>query len=197
MMTTDDLFRLALLVMFAASLFVAGYYRRGAASSGEKISWRDEGLGMFFALRLSGAIWFLATLLYLIAPGWMRWASLPLDHRLRWMGCAVGFLAILLMACALHSLGRNLTDTVATRADHSLITTGPYRWVRHPYYVATLLFVVASTLITANGFIGAVGVIVFTLLAARTPREEQKLVDRFGDDYRAYMSRTGRFLPWL
>jgi protein-S-isoprenylcysteine O-methyltransferase Ste14 len=36
---------------------------------------------------------------------------------------------------------------------------------------------------------------VIALLAARTPREEEKLIEKFGDQYRAYMSRTGRFLP--
>ena len=41
----------------------------------------------------------------------------------------------------------------------------------------------------------ATGAIVFTLLAVRAPREEQRLVARFGDDYRGYMARTNRFLP--
>jgi len=41
------------------------------------------------------------------------------------------------------------------------------------------------------------GALVFTLLAVRAPREEARLVARFGDDYRAYMARTNRFLPTL
>jgi protein-S-isoprenylcysteine O-methyltransferase Ste14 len=196
-MTADDRFRLALLAIFATCLTIGVYHRRRAAASPERISRRDEGLAMFLALRLSGLLLFVATLLHLIEPSWMRRASIPFGTRLRWSGLAVAAMAIPLMAWTLQALGRNLTDTVVTRSDHTLVTAGPYRWVRHPYYVTTLLLVVAVTLITANGLIGTVGLIVFVLLAVRSRIEEQKLIERFGDDYRTYIARTGRFIPRL
>jgi protein-S-isoprenylcysteine O-methyltransferase Ste14 len=94
-----------------------------------------------------------------------------------------------------HSLGKNLTDTVVTRREHTLVTHGPYRWVRHPFYDVVLLAVVCMSLLTANWLLALLGLTAFTLIVVRTRIEEEKLVERFGDEYRAYMARTGRFLP--
>ena len=125
-------------------------------------------------------------------------------RRLLTLGAAllVGFAAIGLPTVALgiwtfRSLGRNITDTVVTRREHTLITSGPYRYVRHPFYITTALAFTANALTTANWFIASTGFAALALLVVRTATEEGKLVERFGDDYRRYMARTGRFLPRL
>jgi protein-S-isoprenylcysteine O-methyltransferase Ste14 len=63
------------------------------------------------------------------------------------------------------------------------------------FYVAVALLVVANGLMTANWFILASGLTVFFLLVIRTSIEEAKLVERFGQQYRDYMGKTGRFWP--
>ena len=99
------------------------------------------------------------------------------------------------MYWTLHSLGRNLTDTVVTRTNATLVTQGPYRWVRHPFYFTTALVMASVTLLTANWLIGITSVAILGMLAMRTPKEEQALIDRFGQDYIDYMRVTGRFFP--
>jgi protein-S-isoprenylcysteine O-methyltransferase Ste14 len=101
------------------------------------------------------------------------------------------------MYWTLSSLGKNLTDTVVARAEAKLVTHGPYRWVRHPFYVTAVLLMASVTLLTANWLIGVSSLVVLALLAIRTPKEEQMLIERFGQEYRDYMARTGRFVPWL
>jgi protein-S-isoprenylcysteine O-methyltransferase Ste14 len=86
---------------------------------------------------------------------------------------------------------------VVTRKEHFLVLTGPYRWVRHPFYVAFVLAMLANSLVTANWYVCATGVVVFLLLVMRTSKEEEKLIERFGDDYRQYIATTGRFWPRL
>lgn len=196
-MGSEFAFRLCLLFIFAATVSIGGYHRLQAARSGERISRRAEGLPMFVALRGSGLLLFLTALLYLIAPRLIAWGAAPVPLWLRWTGAAVGLFAVLLMQRTLSALGPNLTDTVVTRARHTLVTSGPYARVRHPYYVTFLLLVVAASLLAANWFIGLVGLFVFALLAIRTPVEEQKLIERFGDEYRTYIRQTGRFVPRL
>ena len=102
---------------------------------------------------------------YLLNAAWMRWAAVPLPDSLRWGGAAIGAVSIPLLLWTLRSLGRNLTDTVATRRGHTLVTGGPYRYVRHPFYVCGLLFLVAVTLLSANAFVGAAGIVALVLLA--------------------------------
>jgi protein-S-isoprenylcysteine O-methyltransferase Ste14 len=75
------------------------------------------------------------------------------------------------------------------------VTHGPYRWVRHPFYNSMGLFILAASLIAANWFLLLIGSVVFFLIVVRTRREEENLLARFGEDYRAYMKKTGCFLP--
>ncbi len=146
-------------------------------------------------LRLFGFSVWMGLLLYMINPRWMAWSTLSLPPWLRWAGAALGVLALPLIYWMFSSLGTNVTDTVGLRREHRLVTHGPYRWVRHPMYSFSFLLFSAFTLLTANWFIGLMGLLAMTLLVVRTPIEEAKLIEAFGDAYRDYMKGTGRFLP--
>jgi protein-S-isoprenylcysteine O-methyltransferase Ste14 len=115
----------------------------------------------------------------------------------RWTGAVMGVSCAALMYWTLSSLGKNLTDTVATRAAATLVTDGPYRYVRHPFYVVAGLLMLSVTLLSASAAIGVAGLVVITLLALRTPNEERRLAQVFGEPYEAYRRRTGAFFPKL
>ena len=137
----------------------------------------------------------LGVIAYMVNPAWMAWSSVPLPAWLRWTGFGVFAIAAGLLTWTLHGLGTNLTDTVVTRRAHTLVTHGPYRWVRHPFYDCMALLILANSLIAANWFFLLTGSVVLSLIVVRTRTEEEKLLERFGDSYRVYMDRTGRFLP--
>jgi protein-S-isoprenylcysteine O-methyltransferase Ste14 len=137
----------------------------------------------------------LGLLCFVIRPEWMAWGAVPLPAALRWMGALLGAAAACLVGWTLHHLGPNLTDTVVTRKRHTLITSGPYRFIQHPFYAGAGLAVLANSLLAANLFLFVTGLTVFTLMAQRTRREEANLLARFGEDYRRYAERTGRILP--
>ena len=90
-----------------------------------------------------------------------------------------------------------MTRTVTIREDHRLVTSGPYRYIRHPLYTMGLLLFSSLSLIAANWFMMLGTVLAFVLVSLRLPKEEAALIEAFGDEYRAYMQRTGRFLPRL
>lgn len=52
----------------------------------------------------------------------------------------------------LRCLGKNLTDTVVTRREHTLMKDGPFHWVRHPFYDSVALFVLGVSLLQRIGF---------------------------------------------
>jgi protein-S-isoprenylcysteine O-methyltransferase Ste14 len=195
-MTDDDLFRLMLLSLAVLFMPFGAYYRIRSISD-EKLDRWQEGVLILFGLRLLGLAIFAGGIAWMINPSWMAWSSMPIALWLRWAGLAVAFAAGGLLVWTFHNLGRNLTDTVVTRKNHSLVTTGPYRWIRHPFYLACLLGVLGGSLAMANWFFLLIGGIGSSLLVARTRIEEQKLIDRFGEEYRAFMRRTGRFFPRL
>lgn len=196
-MSGEAPFRIALALVFASTAAVSGYHRWQAAKSREKLSRRDEGRLLFCAIRASGLALFVAVFAYMSDPALMEWAALDLPHAVRWCGALVGAIAIAELFWTLDTLGTNLTDTVVTRRNHTLVTTGPYRWIRHPFYVGLLLLALTCSLLAANWFMAFAGLVVFVLLGIRSAIEERKLAERFGDEYLAYQARTGRLLPRL
>ena len=195
-MNDDRLFRLILLAGFVIFMPI-GVYHRLKARTGEKLDRRQEGMFILVTLRLAGLAGMAGLIAYLIDPVYMAWAAVPLPVWLRWTGVGLALIAGLLLVWMFRTLGRNLTDTVVTRKQHTLVTTGPYRWVRHPLYTSAALVIVGNSLVAANWFIFVVGCVALLLLVIRTRKEEQNLIARFGDDYRNYMQRTGRFVPRL
>lgn len=197
MLTIDIPYRMALAIILLLTIGAAAYYRWQAHSRQEPVSRREEGYLFAIVLRISGLVLLLATLTYLFRPDAVSWSSLPLPAWLRWSGFVCGVPCSGLMFWTLQSLGNNLTDTVVTRANASLITSGPYRWVRHPYYSITGILMLSASLLSANGLIAATSLMVLGLLVIRTPLEEKHLVERFGQSYLDYAANTGRFLPKL
>jgi protein-S-isoprenylcysteine O-methyltransferase Ste14 len=95
-------------------------------------------------------------------------------------------------------LGRNWSVSLELRDKHELITRGVYRYVRHPMYSAFFLWAVAQALLLPNWIAGFSGIVGFgTLFLFRVGREEQLMIEAFGDQYRAYMARTARVIPWI
>ena len=195
LMSSELPFRIAVVVIFLMSVLVTLYFRIQAASSGEKISRKDEGFLFALVLRTLGLGLFLSTVIWVISPQAMEWAAIPLSPAVRWIGAVSGAACSLLMYWTLRSLGKNLTDTVVTRATATLITSGPYCWVRHPFYVTAALLMASVTIMAANALIGSISFFVLLMLAIRTPKEERKLIETFGQSYRDYMKTTGRFFP--
>jgi protein-S-isoprenylcysteine O-methyltransferase Ste14 len=194
-MSDDETFRL---ILIAGSLIVfpiAIYHRLKAHSTGETLDRWKEGPYILFTLRPLGIAVMVGLFAYMVNPARMAWSSLPLPTWLRWVGVGVAVFGGALFIWTLRNLGKNLTDTVVTRREHTLVTTGPYRWVRHPFYVAAVLTLLGNSLAAANWFLLGGGLLVFTLLAIRTRIEEAELLARFGGAYEEYMGRTHRFLP--
>jgi protein-S-isoprenylcysteine O-methyltransferase Ste14 len=189
------LFRLIFLAILVGFLPFALFHRIRSNIGGEKLDRWQEGTFILFGLRLSGLPWFIDCILWMVDPTLMAWSSVPIPLWLRWCGFILVGIGGLLFVWTFQTLGKNLTDTVVTRKDHTLVTTGPYQYVRHPFYLAFLIAIVGGSIVAANWFLLLTGLIPFAFLVARTRIEEEKLVERFGDDYWMYMARTGRFFP--
>jgi len=196
-MTNDQTFHRILVLVSLVIFPITLFHRIRSQATGESLDRWQEGAFILFTLRAIGAATMLGFAAYLVNPAWMAWSSTPLPVWLRWTGIGLDVLAGLLLVWTLRCLGKNLTDTVVTRREHTLVTRGPYRWVRHPFYDAVALLLTANALAAANWFLFVGGAIALALIVLRTSREEDRLVARFGDSYRDYMNRTGRFLPKL
>ena len=195
-MSDDQTFRILLIVGIAGVLPIIAYHRI-KAHTGERLDRRQEGWFVLATVRPIGIAFMIALVVYAVSPARMAWSAVPLPGWIRWVGFGLLLATGALLFWTLHSLGSNLTDTVVTRPRHTLVMRGPYRWVRHPFYCSVALLILSTSLIAANWFLMLTGPVALAMLVVRTPIEEARLIERFGDDYRAYMARTNRFIPTL
>ncbi len=181
---------LAYLILWTALAFATAVFRRpGAPSKHDRtqIVWRTI-LGVFGFL----AIVALGPWEYMHLTG-----PLPRDGLLAWMGIGLFALGIAINVWAMATLRSLYTVRLSVRADHRLVTSGPYRIVRHPGYFG---FVLA---LPGMGFaLGSLAVLAFTVpivawIVSRIREEESMLVEQFGDEYRAYQRRTKRLIPFV
>ena len=192
----ENIFRLFAAIILFIAMAISSYFRRKAdKDTGEKISRKVDGTALMAVIRIGGLILWLSPFAYLINPSWMAWSKLGLPEWARWLGVGIGILCTLGIYWLFSSIGGGITPTSATRKQHILVTSGPYRWVRHPLYTVGSSMFIAFGLMADNWFIAALGVLAFILMAIRTPKEEANLIEKFGDEYREYMKHTGRFFP--
>jgi protein-S-isoprenylcysteine O-methyltransferase Ste14 len=192
--TPDDRFRYILMLGLLLLMGIMVYHRL-KARTGEKLDRRQEGLFSLVALRLVALAGMIGLVAYFKNPANLAFCAVPLPDWLRWGGVGLGCMTLCLLFWTLRSLGKNLTDTVVTRTNHTLVTIGPYRWIRHPFYTCAASVALTVSLVSANALFLVTGGLIFLLLAFRTRVEEANLLSRFGEDYRTYMDRTGRFFP--
>lgn len=133
-----------------------------------------------------------------LATPWLRFADYALPDWATAVGAILVAPALWLLWRSHHDLGLNWSPSLELRRDHSLVTRGVYRYIRHPMYAGIWLWCLAQPLLIHNWLAGGAVVPAFALLYfARTPREEAMMRDRFGAIYDAYCARTGRLAPKL
>jgi len=192
----ENIFRILAALILFTGIGISSYFRRKAdKETGEKISRKVDGNVTMTSIRIGGLILWLGPLVYLINPNWMNWSKIGLPESVRWLGVGIGVLCTFGIYWLFSSIGSGITPTSATRKEHKLVTRGIYHWIRHPLYTIGSSFIVSFGIMADNWFIAAFGILAFILMASRTPKEEANLIEKFGDEYREYMKRTGRYLP--
>ena len=194
----ENIFRILAALILFTGMGISSYFRLKAdRESGEKIARKVDGTFFMTIIRLGGLILWLSPLVYLINPAWMAWSKIGLPEWVRWFGVIIGITAVGGIYWLFSSIGSGITPTSATRKEHQLVTKGPYRWVRHPLYTIGSSLFIAFGMMADNWFVMLLGILAFVAMASRTPKEEANLIEKFGDEYRQYMKRTGRYLPKL
>ncbi|NNE36440.1 MAG: isoprenylcysteine carboxylmethyltransferase family protein [Rhodothermales bacterium] len=171
-------------------------FRRKARRSSGTIERASEGAPLIIIRIVFASLLYLPILAYMIQPEWMSWASVTLPGWLRFVGIGIGIVNLPFVYSVFKSIGSNISETVLTKDTHELVTTGPYRFIRHPLYAASSVGLIGFSLITANWFIAGMSTVaIVVVLYVVIPKEETHLVDFFGERYETYRTGTGRLLP--
>jgi protein-S-isoprenylcysteine O-methyltransferase Ste14 len=190
--------RAAFIAIFTLLTGIRLWFRLSSGAFRERL-YADREEWHFIALRgVFGIPLAAATAVYAFRLPWASWSFVRLPDWLRWAGMGLGVAAVVLIAVVHRALDGSFSPTIHLRRRHVLVTTGPYRWVRHPMYTAYLALFVGAFLLSANWAIGVAGVgVILTLMTVRLAGEERRLEERFGEAWIAYRGSTGAFLPRL
>ncbi|NIN71050.1 MAG: hypothetical protein GTO46_03755 [Gemmatimonadetes bacterium] len=192
-MLSETPLRIALATLVAIDLSLPRYFKRGCARRGRRMS---HGLTVLLVPeRLFTTVLYLGLLAFIINPQWVVWSHVRLPYGLRALGIPLNVTGLAGLTWAFRHLGHNLGAGSGTGEAHTLVTTGPYRWVRHPMYSAWAVLQFGYCLTTVNWCIACLFVAAMAAVVRRTPAEEAALAARFGDAYLEYTKRTGRFVP--
>jgi protein-S-isoprenylcysteine O-methyltransferase Ste14 len=171
------------------------YYRRKALRDRRQVEYREGWLNMIVR-GVFGAIYIGGSVVYIFYPAYLAWAVFPLPQWARWVGASLSASSLALLWWVQWALGIHFDTTLHVQEGHKLVTNGPYRWVRHPMYSTLFLMGLGFLLLTANWMIGGLMLASVVLLVwARLGGEEALLIETFGEQYREYMQRSGRFIP--
>jgi len=115
----------------------------------------------------------------------------------RFVGLVLGVYAAVILPWSASTLGRFLVPQARVSCDHELVVEGPFRFVRHPAYSGDLALWLGSALATLNVLLLVLWPLYVLGATMQSRVEDELLASKFGDEYRRYATRVGRFVPRL
>ncbi len=193
-MDEELLFRLLFIAIYAVFFGVRIRYR--VESVRREPERRQKTVSRASKILMIAILGYLVSIvLYMLDVPWISWTRLAFPTWLRWLGVIGAASSILLVAWTHRALGRQYAAELAIQKDHVLVTTGPYARTRHPMYLALNAFSFSMAMTTSNLLVLLFAILVILPFPWIAREEEQVLLETFGEDYREYMRRTGKFFP--
>lgn len=193
-MQNETPFQIALIIALVPFLVVRTYYRIKTRTF-SKESFPKDNRVMLIILLIILILSFIIMIIWLIKSSWMEWASFSLPGWLRWIGMFLSLGAAALLFWVHLVLGKSYSPKLEIKGQHKLVTTGPYSWVRHPMYAAIFFWTLGLALIISNWTTIFLPLAFALFIILRMPKEEQMMIDKFGEEYESYMKKTGRIIP--
>lgn len=187
--------RIVLIIVFSLfSIMRAAYYRKARRAGQITVIEEHRRYSILLSVFICYEVF--TFFMHVWFPQALAWAAVSLPAWSRILGIILGVASLVWFAWIHRSLGSNHSARLRIKDRQALVTDGPYRQIRHPMYSAFYLLHIAVFFLTANWFIGVTwlaGLSITVLMRVR--REEEMLLQRFGEEYNSYMASTGRFLP--
>jgi protein-S-isoprenylcysteine O-methyltransferase Ste14 len=190
---SKDLLRLFFLVFYAVSVLVLVVRVLPLALRSAPAERRAEGTDLYLPFLLLPIGFLIPPIAMLtrageVDAGW--WA-------VRCLGVLLGFYAAVILPWSASTLGRFLVPQARVSRDHELVVEGPFRFVRHPAYSGDLALWLGSALATLNVLLMGLWPLYVLGATMQSRVEDELLAAKFGDEYRHYAARVGRFVPRL
>jgi len=123
---------------------------------------------------------------------------LPRELWVSAVGTAITLAGLWIRVRAIVALRENFSYVVNVGEKHRLVTTGLYRWVRHPAYTGLILYFLGLPLVLADLLLVIPAAVVVLVIVLRRIRiEERWLHEQFGAEFEAWAARTKLLIPYV
>lgn len=183
-----------LILHFIALLIWVTFIIYWAVSAiGVKKNIQGSSWGRSFVIRI---LLIIIILQFLQATSFAQFLDIQFSYGLQVVGVIILAAGVAFAIWARRHLGRDWSGTPSMKEGHELVTSGPYRFVRHPIYTGITVAFIGSALV--NGFAWIIIFVIFTaLLLFRIPKEEGYMMQLFPDRYPEYKRRTKALIPFV
>lgn len=161
----------------------------------DKKAIKNEGKTTFFLRILLFVLLLAFLILYSIYPPFMNLIHVDFPIWLRWLGTLFAFIGVVLWIYSQAMLDKYWSPQLQVQNEHKIITSGPYRVIRHPIYTSMFIWVIGLAIFTANIGFALIALLTIIGLILRVPKEEKMMIEHFGDEYKKYMQITGSIFP--
>ncbi len=187
--------QLAWILIFNRALPALRARKSGVRLVPDREAIENEGKGLFTFRVIGGILLAAALVIYSFFPALNLRFQFPLPVGWRWTGVGLSAVCLFLWTYSQEILAGNWSGNLRIQNQHRLVTSGPYRVMRHPIYSAMIFWSVGLALLTAHAFFVGFAILVIGWTPPRIAKEEKMMLDHFGDAYREYMKTTGRYFP--
>lgn len=199
-MEKDEVFETLFFVLFVLMMLIRSYFgmqarrRKDSSWSISQEAIDREGRHVVYLRGLIFVFMMAVVVVMAIDPDWLDIFKFNLAPLLRWTGAVLSTMGLPLLVWVHHTLGVHWSTNLRLIREHDFVTSGPYRWVRHPMYTAIFIFFIGLSLLSANWLIIALAVVSIAFLWRRISLEEEMMKEAF-EEYELYIRYTGRLMP--
>jgi protein-S-isoprenylcysteine O-methyltransferase Ste14 len=167
---------------------------QGARQAAKRADSKDGGSIKVLLIGMWAALFVAFPLAFVKAWTFPRNWQLPLFIA----GLLMMFLGSLLRRYCWRTLGEYFTGDVRAKPDQTVITSGPYRLVRHPSYTGGMMIFIGLGLALGSWFsLALLTIATIATYSYRVAVEERALLDAIGEPYSSYMKERKRFIPYV
>jgi protein-S-isoprenylcysteine O-methyltransferase len=187
----SEFFRMSSLALFASGPMVAVLALICRRLKTSATLYRIKGWRWYLPPVLLPIEWLLPPILIALQVGEIEaaWTAV------RVAGLTVGLGGAVLLVFSAVVLGRFLVHEASVREDHTLIASGPYRFVRHPVCAGYLGLLLGNGVASLNVCVMLLWPVSLLGILIQAASEEEILVARFGQEYERYVGMIGRLVP--
>jgi protein-S-isoprenylcysteine O-methyltransferase Ste14 len=200
MNTEEKILHITFSCLYLLFLFERGYFQlKAMLISGEAKKFKEskKKMGAMIVLVVVAQIWVIGSFVYIFKPESMNWTLMPVPLWARGLGMIMAVSGMVLEFSTQIYLGRNYSTTLHIAEEQTMVTAGPYQYMRHPMYTALFTVGIGLGLLSSSWYFLLPFLATMVVVIFRIQKEEDTMIKKFGERYIKYSQETGRFFPLI